>query len=206
MCVPDPRLSGAHSPRNLGISPHGSQSRARHISSFWPLLPQRLRALTQSRHFVSRLIPHSPSRRRYHLLPELATTFPTPPRPPLRLLLRVRPASPPRKRRASRLALNRLAERWRPPSRERGPRQRSLGRYPLCTWTIPTGPGLSITGSCATQSGGSRRRIEKDAFSTDQSERLVRLRRPVPKSGSGKRKTDTEVFDIHNAHINHCYA
>jgi len=33
MCVPDPRLSGAHSPRNLGISPHGSQSRARHISS-----------------------------------------------------------------------------------------------------------------------------------------------------------------------------
>ena len=33
MCVPDPRLSGVHSPRNLGISPHGSQSRARHISS-----------------------------------------------------------------------------------------------------------------------------------------------------------------------------
>jgi hypothetical protein len=28
----------------------------------------------------------------------------------------------------------------------------------------------------------------------------------VPKSGSGKRKTDTEVFDIHNTHINHCYA
>jgi hypothetical protein len=205
MCVPDPRLSGAHSPRNLGISPHGSQSRARHISSSLPLLPQRLRALTQSRHFVSRLIPHSPSRRRYHLLPELATTFPTPPRPPLQLHLRVRPAAP-RKRRASRLALYRLAEGQRPPSRERGHGRRSLRRYPLCTWTIPTGPGLSITGSCATQSGGSRRRIEKDAFSTDQSARLVRLRRPVPKSGSGKRKTDTEVFDIHNAHINHCYA
>ena len=206
MCVPDPRLSGAHSPRNLGISPHGSQSRARHISSFWPLLPQRLRALTQSRHFVSRLIPHSPSRRRYHLLPELATTFPTPPRPPLQLLLRVRPAAPPRERRASRLVLNRLAEGQRPPSRERGQGRRSLRRYPLCTWTIPTGPGLSTTGSCATQSGGSRKSIEKDEFSTDQSARLVRLRRPVPKSGSGKRKTDTEVFDIHKTHFNYFYA
>ena len=34
MCVPDPRLSGARSPLNLRHFNHGSQSRARPISSF----------------------------------------------------------------------------------------------------------------------------------------------------------------------------